>query len=68
MYADYKGFSQALKMLADEWMEEGVEKVSSQMKVLNGVAIVLLAVVIAWLVSGFFGIQQEIANMTRMGR
>ena len=68
VYAEYKGFSQALKMLADEWMEEGVETVSTQMKVLNGVAIVLLAIVIAWLVSGFFGIQQEIATMTRMGR
>ena len=30
-----------------------------------GAAIVLLAVVIAWLVSGFFGIQQEIAAVSR---
>ncbi|GAA4023205.1 type II secretion system F family protein [Actimicrobium antarcticum] len=68
VYAEYKGFSQALQTLADEWMDEGVETVSLQMKVLNGVAIVLLAVVISWLVTGFFGIQQEIANMTRAGR
>jgi type II secretory pathway component PulF len=68
VYAEYKGFSQALKTLADEWMEEGVETVSLQMKVLNGVAIVLLAVIISWLVAGFFGIQQEIANMTRAVR
>ncbi|MEB0134423.1 type II secretion system F family protein [Actimicrobium sp. CCC2.4] len=68
VYAEYKGFSQALKTLADEWMEDGVETISLQMKVLNGVAIVLLAVVISWLVTGFFGIQQEIANMTRAVR
>jgi type II secretory pathway component PulF len=65
VYAEYKGFAQALKLLADEWMEEGIEQVTLQMKVLNGCAIVTLAVVIAWLVAGFFGIQQEIATMTR---
>ncbi|MBC7413963.1 MAG: type II secretion system F family protein [Herminiimonas sp.] len=68
VYAEYKGFSQALKTLADEWLEDGVEAITMQMKVLNGVAIVLLAVVISWLVTGFFGIQQEIAAMTRMVR
>ncbi|HEY0846343.1 MAG TPA: type II secretion system F family protein [Noviherbaspirillum sp.] len=65
VYAEYKGFSEALKTLAEEWMEDGVEKVSSQMRVLNGIAIVTLAVVICWLVVGFFGIQQEIAVMTK---
>ncbi|UTY59685.1 type II secretion system F family protein [Massilia sp. erpn] len=65
IYADYRGFSDALKLLADEWLETGVERVSAQMKVLNGIAIVSLALVVAWLVTGFFGIQQEIAAMTR---
>jgi type II secretory pathway component PulF len=68
VYAEYKGFAEALKLLADEWVEEGVAKVGVQMKVLNGFAIVTLAVVIAWLVTGFFGIQQEIAAMTRAVR
>lgn len=68
VYAEYKGFAEALKLLADEWMEEGIEHVSIQMKVLNGFAIVTLAVVIGWLVAGFFGIQQEIASMTRAVR
>ncbi|UMR32276.1 type II secretion system F family protein [Massilia sp. MB5] len=65
VYAEYKGFSEALKLLAAEWMEEGVEAVALRMKVLNGFAIVTLALVIGWLVTGFFGIQQEIANATR---
>lgn len=65
VYAGYKGFGEALKIMADEWMEEGVEIITRQMKVLNGVAIVLLAVAIGWLVTGFFGIQQEIAAMAR---
>jgi type II secretory pathway component PulF len=68
VYADYKGFAASLKLMADEWMEEGVTQVAVQMKVLNGFAIVTLAVVIAWLVAGFFGIQQEIASMTHTVR
>jgi type II secretory pathway component PulF len=65
IYAEYKGFADALKLLADEWMEEGVEQLTVQMKILNGFAIVTLAIVIGWLVIGFFGIQHEIAAMTR---
>jgi type II secretory pathway component PulF len=69
VYAEYRGFGDALKMMADEWMEEGTEAISIQMKMLNGFAIVTMAIVIGWLVTGFFGIQQEIASMTRsMGR
>ncbi len=65
IYAEYKGFAEALKLLAEEWMAEGVEAVSIQMKAFNGFAIVSLAAVIGWLITGFFGIQQEIAAMTR---
>jgi type II secretory pathway component PulF len=68
IYAEYKGFADALKVLADEWMEDGVEKISAQMKVLNGMSIVVLAFVIGWLVTGFFGIQHEIASMMRSVR
>jgi len=65
VYAEYKGFAEALKLLADEWMEQGVEAISLRMKVLNGFSIITLALVIGWLVTGFFGIQQEIAALTR---
>lgn len=68
VYAEYKGFAEALKILADEWMEDGVETIAMQMKIFNGFAIISLAVVIGWLVVGFFGIQHEIAAMTRAGR
>ncbi|WP_323117806.1 type II secretion system F family protein [Burkholderia alba] len=65
IYAEYGGFDNALKTLADEWLDEGVARIAAQMRVLNGVAIVVMAIVIGWLVTGFFGIQQEIAAMTR---
>jgi type II secretory pathway component PulF len=66
VYAEYKGFAEALKLLADEWMEDGIEQVTIQMKVLNGFAIITLAIIIGWLVTGFFGIQHEIAALTRV--
>jgi type II secretory pathway component PulF len=66
VYAEYKGFAEALKLLADEWMEDGIEQVALQMKVLNGFAIITLAIIIGWLVTGFFGIQHEIAAITRV--
>ncbi len=68
VYAQYRGFSEALRLIANEWMEEGVQSIGSQMKLLNGGCIVLLALVMAWLVAGFFGIQQEIAAATRSMR
>ncbi|MDY0977760.1 type II secretion system F family protein [Massilia sp. CFBP9012] len=65
VYADYKGFTEALATLAQEWMEEGVEAIAGQMKVLNGLAILTLSLVMGWLVTGFFGLQQEITALTR---
>jgi type II secretory pathway component PulF len=65
VYAEYKGFADALHALATEWMSEGVETIEAQMRVVNGVAIVVLALVLSWLITGFFGIQQEIAAIAR---
>ncbi|MGQ7932847.1 type II secretion system F family protein [Paraburkholderia sp. D1E] len=65
VYAQYKGFGEALKTIADEWVETGVERVSVQMRLLNGMAIILLASLLGLLITGFFGIQQEIAAMAR---
>ncbi|RKP44592.1 type II secretion system F family protein [Trinickia fusca] len=68
VYSEYNGFSEALKTIADEWLEDGVETIATHMRVLNGFAIVMLALVICWLITGFFGIQQEIAAVTRTFR
>jgi type II secretory pathway component PulF len=65
VYAEYKGFAEALRALADESMQEGVEAIEAQMRAVNGAAIVTLALVLSWLITGFFGIQQEIAALSR---
>jgi type II secretory pathway component PulF len=66
IYAEYRGFPEVLKATADEWLENGVEHISAQMKLLNGVAIALLAVVIACLVAGMFSIQQQVGMSARL--
>lgn len=65
VYSQYKGFAEALQLMADEWMEEGVEIISLRMKLVNGLAMTAMALVISYLVIGFFGIQQEIAALAR---
>jgi type II secretory pathway component PulF len=66
IHAEYRGFPEVLRMVADEWLEEGVAHVSRQMKVLNGFAIGLLALAIAFLVSGMFSIQQHVGSAARL--
>jgi type II secretory pathway component PulF len=66
IYSEYRGFPEVLKTLADEWMEEGVARISAQMKVVNGVAITVLTGVIAWLAIGMFSIQEQVAAATRL--
>jgi len=68
IYAEYRGFPEVLKLMADEWLEEGVARISAQMKLLNGVAIVVLAIVIACLVAGMFSIQEQVGAATRLLR
>jgi type II secretory pathway component PulF len=66
IYSEYRGFPEVLRRMADEWMEEGVARISAQMKVVNGVAIALLTGVIAWLAVGMFSIQEQVAATTRL--
>jgi len=66
VYAENTGdFSEALTIIAKEWMEEGVETVTVQMKVFNSAAMFLMGAVLMWIVGGFFAIQQEISMMSR---
>ena len=66
IHAEYRGFPEVLKTMADEWLEDGVQRISAQMKLLNGIAIAVLAIVIACLVAGIFSIQQQVGASTRL--
>lgn len=66
VYAENSGdFSEAIGIIAREWMEEGVEIITVQMNVFKSVAMVLMATVLMWIVAGFFALQQEISNLSR---
>lgn len=65
VYSSYSGFDQALESLVSEWMTEGVDRINTLMKGVNTMAILFLAVVVVWLVGGFFGIQNELAGMAQ---
>ena len=66
IYSEYRGFPAVLQRMANEWMDEGVAKISAQMKVINGLAISLLTLVIAWLAIGLFSIQEQVASSARL--
>lgn len=66
IHAEYRGFPEVLRMVADEWLEEGVAHIGQQMRLLNGLAICLLAGMIAFLVAGMFSIQQNVGAAARL--
>ncbi|WAC74561.1 type II secretion system F family protein [Roseateles sp. SL47] len=66
IYSEYRGFPEVLQRLANEWMEEGVARISMQMKVVNGAAISVLTLLIAWLAIGMFSIQEQVASTARL--
>ncbi|SEK64501.1 Type II secretory pathway, component PulF [Roseateles sp. YR242] len=66
VYSEYRGFPEVLQRLAHEWMEDGVARISAQMKLANGLAIALLTTVIAWLAVGMFSIQEQVVSSTRL--
>lgn len=66
IYAKYSGdFGDAVDKVAREWLTDGLLQVEAVMKVLNGLAIATMALVLMWIVGGFFAIQQEIGQLTR---
>jgi len=66
IYSKYSGdFGDALDRVGKQWMRMGLQTIQAQMKVLNGMAIAFMALVLMWIVAGFFAIQQEIASLSR---
>lgn len=64
-YASLSGFDAALEQVSDDWLESGIESIQSQAKLMNGISIMFMGVVIAWIASGLFAIQQQIASSVK---
>ena len=62
IYATLKGFEENLSTITREWVGDVEGKVVAAMKVLNTVALVLIAVTLGVLISSIFGVVQQIKD------
>lgn len=62
IYATLKGFEENLTAITREWVGEVEGKVTAAMKILNTVALVLIAVTLGALISSIFGVIQQIQD------
>ncbi len=65
VYSSLGGVDKALLILADEWIKRGTESVKASAAVLNTVAILAMALIVAWLVTGMFDMQQQVQAATK---
>lgn len=62
IYATLKGFEDNLTTITREWVRDVEGKVTAAMKVLNTIALVLIAVTLGVLISSIFGVVQQIQD------
>lgn len=62
IYAELDNFEEALENLANEWLEESVYMIEQKAGILNMVAILSVAGIIAWAVFGVFDMQDQITS------
>lgn len=62
IYSNQSGFDAALEIIGREWLIGGVKVVESQAAILNGVAKMLMGLLVAWIVYGTFALQNQIAD------
>lgn len=60
IYADMNGFDETLSNIANDYLEESVRKMETISNTLNGIGILLVSVIIAWVVLGTFQMQDQI--------
>lgn len=64
IYAELDTFPDALENLANNWLEDSIRQIEAIAGVLNGVAILMISVFLAWTVWGTFEMQdQMVAGM-----
>ena len=61
-YSKQANVEDALEITANDWLEESVISVQNQTALLRNLSFVMLALIFAWIASGIFSIQSQIAN------
>jgi type II secretory pathway component PulF len=62
VYSELDNFEEALASISDDVLETNIRKIEAQAAILNTVAILLIAVTIAWVVYGTFEMQDQITQ------
>jgi len=62
IYAELDNFEEALENLANDWLEESVYVIEQKAEILNMIAILTVAGIIAWAVFGVFDMQDQITS------
>lgn len=66
IYAELDNFEEALESLANNWLEESVYMIEQKAGILNMIAILFVAAIIAWAVFGVFDMQDQITSAMGM--
>ncbi len=67
IYSELDNFTEALERLSVEWMEDSIRDVASKAAALNGLAILIIAAVICWVVAGTFDMQEQMVDGMGLG-
>ena len=67
VYSELDNFEEALDKLANEWLEESVYLIEQKAEVMNAVALLTVAGIIAWAVFGTFDMQDQITSSMGKG-
>ena len=67
IYAELDNFPEALEHLSDDWLESSVQDIEQKAAVLNGIAILMIATIIAWVVMGTFAMQDQMVSGMGLG-
>ena len=62
IYAELDNFPLALNTLANEWLEDSIRDIEQKAAGLNGLAILSIAVIVAWVVMGTFAMQDQMVS------
>lgn len=62
IYSELDNFEESLEKLANDWLEESVYMIEQRASILNMVALLAVAGVIAWAVFGVFEMQDQITS------
>ena len=67
IYAELDSFQEALENLANGWLESSIRTIDKKAAILNGVAILMIAAVIGWVVWGTFEMQNQMVSGMGLG-